>query len=198
MQIAETDLRQKNLMDAIYGRVSVRSYTGRPLDRVTIHTLLSAAVRAPTAIHLEPWAFVVVQSQKILERLSDRTKSLFVAEVHRGHLDRGGHSFEKFSSPDFDVFYGAGTLIVICARSSSPFVAADCWLAAENLMLAAHAMGFGTCVIGSALSALNTPEAKAELGIPIDVTPYAPIVLGVPRGETPTSPRKEPEILAWR
>ena len=65
-------------------------------------------------------------------------------------------------------------------------------------MLAAHAMGFGTCVIGSALSALNTPEAKAELGIPIDVTPYAPIVLGVPRGETPTSPRKEPEILAWR
>jgi hypothetical protein len=43
---------------------------------------------------------------------------------------------------------------------------ADCWLAPENLMLAACAKGLGACVIGLAVSALSTPEWKAELKIP--------------------------------
>jgi nitroreductase len=47
------------------------------------------------------------------------------------------------------------------------------WLAAENLMLAAHAMGLGTCVIGSAVPALNTPKSKAELNIPSECTAIA-------------------------
>lgn len=46
---------------------------------------------------------------------------------------------------------------------------ADCWLAAENLMLSACALGLGTCCIGSAIPALNSPEAKSELGISADV-----------------------------
>jgi nitroreductase len=50
------------------------------------------------------------------------------------------------------VFYDA--LIVIGARRRGPVVVADCWLAAENLMLAVCALGPGTCCIGSAVPAL--------------------------------------------
>ena len=53
-----------------------------------------------------------------------------------------------FSHPDFNISHDAGTLIAICAPSAT-FSTADCWLAAENLMLAACAMGLGTCCIGS-------------------------------------------------
>lgn len=88
----------------------------------------------------------------------------------------------QFANPEFCVFYDAGTLIVICAKPMGPFAVADCWLAAENLMLAACAMGLGTCCIGSAVPALNTVDAKAELGIPLDVTAVAPIIVGVPSG----------------
>jgi len=65
-------------------------------------------------------------------------------------------------------------------------------------MLAASAMGLGTCVIGSSVSALNSSELKAELGIPATVTAIAPIIVGVPAGETPQTDRKEPQILVWK
>jgi hypothetical protein len=87
---------------------------------------------------------------------------------------------------------------VIYARPMGPFVVADCWLAAENLMLAAHALGLGSCVIGSAVGALNAPEVKLELGIPADSTAVAPVIVGTPKGEWPATTRKPPQILGWR
>jgi nitroreductase len=185
-------------MDAINGRRSVRLYTGERADESTIRALLAAAVRAPTAIHLEPWVFVIVQDEETLKRLSDRAKGFFVEEMHRAHLDRGGHAFSMFERPDFNIFYNAGTLIVIGAKAIGPFVTADCWLAAENLMLAAYAMGLGTCVIGSAVTGLNTPESKQELGIPPEVSVIAPIIVGMPADKPAVTPRKQAQILAWK
>jgi nitroreductase len=182
--------------DAIYGRCSVRAYTPEQIDRPTLLTLLAAAVRAPTAMHGEPWQFVIVQDIDRLKRLSDRAKVLFSAETKGLHPDRGNRDI--FSQPGFNVFHDAGTLVVICAKTAGPFAQADCWLAAQNLMLAAHAMGLGTCVIGSAASALNEPDVKHELGIPPGTIAIAPIVVGKPRGEVLPSPRNEPQVLAWR
>lgn len=186
-----------SVMEAIDARRSVRSYAPRKLDQTTIKQLLSTAVRAPTAMHEEPWIFAIVQDTGMLQRLSDRARGFFVQELHHAKLHRGSHVLDTFTRPDFNVFYNASTLIVICADVSGPFVAADCWLAAENLMLAACAMGLGTCVIGSAVSALNDPEIKAELGIPAGVTAVAPIIVGEPVGITPQTSRKEPRILVW-
>jgi nitroreductase len=187
-----------DVRDTIYGRRSVRSYTGQKLDRGTIRELLDAAVHAPTAIHEEPWQFLVVQDEATLKRLSDRAKELFAADVRRLHLDHGPRGLDAFSQPGFNVFYDAGTLIAICGKPLGPFVVADCWLAAENLMLAARGLGLGSCVIGSAVAALNEAGAKRDLGIPADSTAVAPIIVGTPRGEWPTSRRKAPEILGWR
>jgi nitroreductase len=169
---------------------------------------LGAAVWAPTAIHAEPWVFAVVQDRKLLQRVSDRAKAMWPApapeatEAHAAaHLPAGRAFAELLRQPDFNIFYDASTLIVIGARDggASQFAFADCWLAAENLMLAACAYGLGTCVIGSALPALMLPDVKAELGIPDDVTPMAPIIVGVPQGPSPIPPaRKAPEIVAWQ
>ena len=190
--------RQMSIMEAIYGRRSVRSYTPKRLDQATIRTLLDAAVWAPTAVHEEPWAFVIVQDMAVLKNLSDRAKKIFAAEAPRTHPDQASRLLDVLAQPDFNIFYNAGTLIIICARPKGPFVVADCWLAAENLMLAACAMGLGSCVIGFAVPALNTPEIKAELGIPADCTAIAPIIVGVSSGETPRTTRKEADILAWK
>lgn len=101
-----------------------------------------------------------------------------------------------FANPDFNIFHDAGTLIVLCTKLSSTFVEADCWLAAENLMLAACALGLGSCVIGSAVAALNTLQIKDKLGIPAEFSTVVPIILGVPNGETNATPRNEPIVLA--
>ncbi len=173
-------------LEAIYQRRAVRAYTGEIVDDATIHALLRAAVHAPTAMHLEPWGFTVVQDRELLRLISDRAK----AAVNSRELVRR-------AEPGFDVFYNAGTLIVICARPFGLFVTADCWLAAENLMLAATALGLGTCPIGLALAALEQADLKGALGIPPEVVPVAPIIVGHPRGQTPYVPRHDPEILSW-
>jgi nitroreductase len=189
---------EMDVFETILARRSVRSYKAQEIDQVTTHILLEAAVRAPTAMHQEPCAFVIIQDRALLRKLSDRAKPLFLADIEAQqassqHFD---HLIDIFSKPEFNIFYDAGTLILICGKTDTPSFAADCWLAAENLMLAACAMGLGSCVIGSALPVFNIPEVKAMLGIPNEFSVVAPIILGFANDETITpSSRKPPVIL---
>ena len=190
-----------SVLDAIFTRRSVRTYDRRQLDDATIQSLLDAAVAAPTAMHAEPWRFVIVQDPAVLQKISDRAKASWLSEarkyqdLHTTTSRAGGGFAERLADPLFSIFYDAGTLIVICGKSGEHFVEADCWLAAENLMLAACGLGLGTCCIGSALPALNAPEIKAQLHIPTDVTAFAPIVVGIPAGNAAESTRTSPSIL---
>src|SRR5512135_568937 len=74
---------QASVMDAIQGRRSVRSYRKTRVGRAAILTLLEAAVRAPTAMHGEPWTFLAIQDPDVLARLSARAKASLVEEVKR-------------------------------------------------------------------------------------------------------------------
>jgi nitroreductase len=189
--------------DAIYGRRSIRSFTPEVLAERTVRQLLEAAVHAPTAIHLEPWAFVVVQDKSVLRRISDRGKALWSAGLtqrqrhHQAAVPETSGFARLLGEPDFNLFYDAGTLIAIGSIGHGTFSVADCWLAAENLMLAACALGLGTCCIGSAVGALNAPESRAELDLPADFSVVAPIIVGVPREVPPATPRKPPRIVCW-
>lgn len=182
------------VMEAIAQRRAVRAYSDRPVGDDEIHALLDAAVHAPTAMHAEPWSFAIIQDPHLLRRLSDRSKALVLAsgDPHAQSLA------PLFREPGFNIFYDAGTLVVIGARAHGDFAVADCWLAAQNLMLAARALGLGSCVIGFAVAALQHPEVKAELGIPSDVVPIAPIIVGTPRAATPPTSRRAPEIVSWK
>ena len=185
------------VQEAIRTRCSVRTYAPGKLSWSTVTELLLAAVRAPTAMHEEPWGFAVIQDPGLLKRISEQARRLLADEPHPELLHRGGPALDVFARPDFDVFHGAGTLIVIGSESDGRFVAADCWLAAANLMFEASALGLGTCIIGSALGALNLPEMKTDIGVPDDFTAVAAIVVGTPAGVTAPSPRREPRLLAW-
>jgi len=180
-----------SVLNAIYHRRSIRAYAPMEVDEDTVQQLLHAAVQAPTARHAEPWAFVVIQDRALLEHISDVTKGGLLQRAEGNATALG-----VFGAPGFNIFYDAGTLILICGKTQTPFVAADCWLAAENLMLAAHAMGLGSCVIGSAVTALNE-ELKEKLGIAAEITIHAPIIVGFPREEAPLSPRKPPLLLRY-
>lgn len=201
MATSKKTKEEKPLMseiDAIYKRRAVRNYTPHKLDKTVINSLLDAAVQAPTAMHEEPWSFVVIQDQDTLNQLSNSVKALIYTEAHNYPKIQMRHLQELVNNPDFHAFYNASTLIVIYSKYHGPFVAADCWLAAENLMLTACAQGLGTCVIGLAVSALNTPEWKTKLNLSSDITAIAPIIVGVPASIPPVVPRKSAEILAWR
>ena len=193
---------RQDILQAIYHRRAVRAYTAQRPDDDVIRNLLDAAVQAPTAMHTEPWAFVIVQDKALLRRLSDRAKTLLLEKLAAGAADAMDRRLQyrmiaMLREPSFNVFYDAGTLVVICRKPLGPYAEADCWLAAENLMLAACAKGLGTCCIGFAIPVLNTPDVKHDLGIAEELAAVVPIIVGFPRGTPEPVSRKSPQILRW-
>lgn len=188
MQTSQTEM---DVFQAILARRSVRSFTREKITQKAIMTLLTGAVRAPAVLHEEPCAFVIIQDRVLLQTLSDYTKPLLNTQPELYN----DTSIQASNHPDFNLFYDAGTLIIICTRSAAPFAEANCWLAAENLILAACGMNLGTCIIGAALPAMRTPELKPEFGIPDQFEAVVPIVLGWPKGEVSRVPRKAPLIV---
>lgn len=192
----------QDVLHAIYHRRAVRSYSAEQPDDELIRELLDAAVQAPTAMHVEPWAFVIVQDKALLRRYSDRAKTILLDDISAGgELGQDPAAKQRLSGmladPSFNIFYDAGTLIVICRRPAGRYAEADCWLAAENLMLAACAKELGTCCIGFAIPLLNTPDVKQELRIPGDYVAVAPLIVGFPRSVIPRVSRKPPHVLRW-
>lgn len=184
------------VLEAIHSRRAVRAYTAEPVERPVVEALLDAAVQAPSAMNDQPWAFVVIQDRQLLDRLSQEAKAHWLGtEPETPELET---LREHLRSPDFHVFYDAGTLLVICARPSGMNPEEDCCLAAQNLMLAAGSMGLATCPIGLARPALNTPEGKQAAGIPAGYAAVFPVIVGYASGETAAPPRRAPEVLAWR
>jgi nitroreductase len=182
------------LKDAIARRCSSRRYLPKPVPRELIQQLLDAAVRAPTALHEEQWAFVVIEGRERLASMSAKVRSLLEQAWHEGAADGPtGITAEA----GFDLFYDATTLILICTQPTGAFVAPDCWLAAENALLTATALGLGTCVIGSAVAGLNTSTVKAELGIADEIQVVVPIIVGWPATESTPGHRNPPVILKW-
>jgi nitroreductase len=189
-----TTLEASETLRAIRERRATRSYTEETVGRRMIEELLELASEAPSARNLQPWAFVVFEGR-------DRIRG-FGSEATRSLLDDPDGTLPPemkahLSEPGFEMFYGAPLLVVICAASSEPQAAEDCCLAAQNLMLAAHAQGLATCPIGLSRRWLGQPATKERLGIPIDHVPVFPLALGHP-AERPLSPgRRAPEI-SWR
>ena len=181
--------------EVILGRRSVRNYQAKRVGKISISSLLEAAVRAPTAMHQEPWAFVIINDKKTLKSLSDLAKPLIIAKAKLNPTELNQNMKDLFDNPDFNIFYDAGTLIIICGKTDSPFYSADCWLAAENMMLAACAMGLGSCVVENALPALNLNDVKAQLKISDKYTAVAPIIIGYPNQENTATTRNAPVIL---
>ena len=185
-----------NVSEAIFSRRSVRAYAPRAVEEATLRQLLRAAVQAPSAMNAQPWLFAVVQDAGQLKRYSDRAKALLL-ELWAGEPKALRYA-ELLRERSFNIFYDAGTLVVIGVKEGGVYTDADCWLAAQNLMLAACDAGLGTCCIGFALPVLNTPEVKAELGFPDAGAIVAALIVGYPSAIPDPVPRGPPQVAFWK
>ncbi|MBS0632592.1 MAG: nitroreductase family protein [Verrucomicrobia bacterium] len=183
------------VLKAIHERRATRVFSDADVRPAVVQDLLRAAAQAPSALNLQPWSFAVLHGRKRLREYSERAK------VHLLHVTDPAFGLDpridQYASSTVNIFHDAGTLILICAKPARFAPVEDCFLAGQNLMLAAHGMGLGTCPVGFARPWFNLPEIKAELGLPPGCTPVLPIVVGYPAGPVPPVPRKDPEIACW-
>lgn len=181
-----------DLLQAIRGRRAIRDYADKALTESAIRSLIDEAVWAPSGVNLQPWCFFVVDNPAALAAYSAEAKSLMLRQADK-HLELP-QLREMLASPEFNIFYNAPVLVVICATTPDEMALKDCCLAAQTLMLAAHAQGLGSCWIGFAEAWLNSPAGKAKLGIPAEYRPVAPIILGYPKGPVAPAERRTPDI----
>ena len=180
------------LLDAIRNRRAVRDYTNAPIDRTVIERLINAAILAPSAMNLQPWAFAALLDRDRIAEYAGRVKSWLLANFSETALDaslRGLVEGEHYS-----IFHNAPALVLVLAKSAQPQAFEDCCLAAQNLMLAARGEGLGTCCIGLARPWLNLKSTKHELGLPEEYETVVPVILGYPNAWPESHGRHAPEI----
>jgi nitroreductase len=182
------------LIEVIKSRRAVREYTADPVDRATVERLIDAAILAPSAMNLQPWAFAVLLGRERIEAYAKRAKDWLLASLSQTSYEPSiRHMLED---PQFVLFYHAPALLVVLAKSSGTQAAEDCCLAAENLMLAARNEGLGTCWIGFARPWLDLPATKTELKLPEHYHVVAPLILGHPTA-WPESHGRRPAEIHW-
>jgi nitroreductase len=156
-----------DVIAAIHGRRSVRSYDRRPVPRDLIECVIWDAAQTPPPFRGQmPWAFNVIEGVERIAALDERAMD----HARKHHANEPGSGWVE--RPGFKIFWDAPAVIII----SGPV--GDCSRAGQNLMLSAHARGLGTCWVGSPMLWLTTPDVRAELKIPPKLTPVAVFCLG--------------------
>ena len=156
-------------------RRSIRSYRPDMLPREVIEKIAEAGTYAPTGMNRQTPIIVAVTNKALRDRMSRLNAAVL--------------------GMDSDPFYGAPVVLVVLAERSAPNHVYDGSLVMANLMLAAHAMGVGSCWINRAREVFDTDEGKAilrDLGIKGDYEGIGNCILGYTEGEEPQAkPRKE-------
>ncbi|MEJ0052169.1 MAG: nitroreductase [Methylovirgula sp.] len=182
-----------DVTEAIYGRRATRNFTTAPVAADILTKLVDAAIQAPSAFNAQPWHFTIIRNLALLDRISAAAKPYMLSMLNPKSTPNGIR--EHLSNPDFHVFYHAPAMILISGKESE-WAVEDVGLAAENLMLAAHSAGLGTCWIGFAQPWLKTPEGKRAVELDSIYIPIAPIIVGYAR-ETPPPVPRNPPLLQW-
>lgn len=130
-----------DVSEIIKKRRSVRQYTGKPIPKDALLAMIEAARFAPTARNVQPWEFVVITDKNVLKEIADLAENgRFLAQA-------------------------AACIAAFC--TDTKYYLEDGCAATENILLAATALGIGSCWVagdkkpycGQINKLLNAPEA---------------------------------------
>lgn len=181
-------------LEVIMTRRSVRKFEEQQIPDAVLEKILEAGAYAPSALALQPWAFVIVQDQEFLSRVSDYCKPVMISLMKDAHDGMSDTFRTLLESPGYSIYYHAPTVIMIVGRTNSRFREIDCSLCAENMMLAAHALGIGSCWIGSTEVAYTNKELMAGFHIPDGYSPVGTIVFGYPKEKPEVNDKHTPKV----
>lgn len=184
-----------DVMSAIYGRSSVRSYKEEPVPEEDIREILKAGFHAPNGMNCQSLRFVIIQDEEAISKLSENVKAaLLTSERVLGYPQ---HIIMSLRDPETNVFHHAPTVVFVFSTPEVATPIEDGSLAVENMMLASYAKGYGTCFIGFAGVIGNNVEFRKEFEIPKDYLYCACMILGKPNGNPEPHPRSDVKIIKW-
>ena len=162
-------------------RRSVRKYKPELPPRAALEKIIEAGLYAASGKGLQSSMIVAVTDRALRDRLMEMNRVI------------GGWA------EGFDPFYGAPAVLLVLADKSSANHVYDGSLTMGNMMLAAHALGLGSCWINRAKEEFDSDEGKEilrELGIMGEWEGIGHCIVGIPDGDLPEAkPRKEGRVV---
>ncbi|MBD3203988.1 hypothetical protein GF327_06820 [Candidatus Woesearchaeota archaeon] len=145
------------LFKAINTRKSIRKFKKKPVEKQKIKKIISAATKAPNSENRQPWKFVVVKNKEKRKKIAE-ISIIGGAERYTAIKDDLNKKFrkipkkkrkeliERFTSGKlFHFLYQSPVQIVVLADNNIIYAVHSCSAAIENLSLAAHGIGLGSC-----------------------------------------------------
>ena len=155
----EKQYAQNPAIENILTRRSVRSYTDQDVEPEKLEAILEAGMAAPSGKNGQPWDFIVLTRREILDEMAERL-------------------------PYAKMLREARVAIAVCAdRTKSPYWYVDCSAAAENILLAAHALGLGAVWTATYPYRDRMDVVKELCGLPGSYDSLCVIPVGYPARE---------------
>lgn len=159
-----------DLFEVVDKRRSIRRFKNEPVSTEHLRMILEAARLAPSGGNRQPWYFIVVKDQEMKKALATSS------QPSNQKIMLGADMIVALvSDPELEKAYHTSS---ICSTRS--WYQQDPMLAGEHIVLAATALGYGTCW----MAGFNDAEAKKILKIPEGLAAIALIAIGIP-DETP-------------
>ena len=181
---ADVQMELNPVLSNIMARRSVRKYLDKPVEHEKLELLVRVGINAPSGMNRQPWVIRVVEDQQLIADVTEIYKQENAEQVKR--------------DKDFkNMFRNAPNLICVCTPAKGGGEL-DAGLLGENIMLAAQALGLGTCCLGGPVRFLLFNEKCRffldRLDIPDDYKLYYIIAVGYPDEQPAAKPRDESKV----
>ena len=199
----------EDVIEFIKSRRSIRKYRSEPVDKAMIEQIIQAGKYAPSAENTQPWKFIVITNPDVISDLSGKIKIeikkllkwRFISKIRHPEL----RDFEtvKFlygvSMVKQDSVFFQAPVVVFIVTEEKIFYDESCACCAENMMLAAHSLGLGSCWIGLAHFIGLNKKLLQSIGVPKDHHIAAVLIFGHPEGEPGKPSIRKPlsDVIKW-
>ena len=181
---ADVQMEVNPVLSTIMARRSVRKYLDKPVEHEKLDVIVRAGINAPSGSNRQPWIVRVVEDQQLIDRVTQVFKQENAEQVQRD---------KNFKN----MFRNAPNLICVCTPANGGGEL-DAGLLGENMMLAAQAMGLGTCCLGGPVRFLLSNEKARffldSLDIPSDYKLLYIIGVGYPDEQPDAKPRDASKV----
>ncbi len=177
-------------IQSIKERRAIRAYKDKPIEKEKIDEIINCGLMAPSARNLQPWKFVAVTDKKFIKEMAERVQSKVIGNPRYSFVK------ERSKTKQDAIFYSAPLVVFILGNEKSSWHVIDCSLAAENMMLAAHSLGIGSCPIGMARFLAEEKDIIKRLKFPEGHNLVLTLVFGY-ADEKPAPRERNKEAVEW-
>lgn len=194
-----------SLVQLMRSRRSCRNYASENVPLDFLEDLVKVGTTAPSGTNSQSWEFVILPERSDVEVLGGLTADFYrklneqaanpiyrflalllagdkLGRYYRNYYRSVAEALREWDEDGVDrLFHGATAAILVTGKKMASCPGEDALLATQNILLAAHALGLGSCLIGFVVEAMRRkPLIKRLVGIPADEEIYSVIALGYP------------------